>query len=143
VRELFDFELENFDCKAEAGVSWGGSLECKFIIFWPLAFDVSCTEFILKKSYYFIFVYQNCFLIADSSILHHRACKGPSKCSCLCLPLYDDLLHNFVTRDSQLMNGAIPWNGSREKDLLLLQLLIDACTEVGDIVVDCTMATGD
>jgi hypothetical protein len=59
------------------------------------------------------------------------------------IDLYDDLLHNFVTRDSQLMNGAIPWNGSREKDLLLLQLLIDACTEVGDIVVDCTMATGD
>jgi hypothetical protein len=55
----------------------------------------------------------------------------------------DDLLHNFVTKDSQLMNGAIPWRGKKEKDLLLLQMLIEACTDVGDIVVDCTAATGD
>jgi hypothetical protein len=53
------------------------------------------------------------------------------------------LLYNFVTRDSQLMNGAIPWRGSEEKDPLLLQMLIEACTEVGDIVVDCIAATGD
>jgi hypothetical protein len=55
----------------------------------------------------------------------------------------DDLLHNFVTKDSQLMNGAIPWRGSKEKDPLLLQMLIEACIDVGDIVVDCTMARGD
>jgi hypothetical protein len=55
----------------------------------------------------------------------------------------DDLLHNFVTRDSQLMNGTIPWRGSREKDPLLLQMLIEACTKVGDIVVDCIVAIGD
>ena len=41
----------------------------------------------------------------------------------------DDLLHNFVTRDSQLMNGAIPWRGSRKKDPLFLQMLIEACTK--------------
>jgi hypothetical protein len=55
----------------------------------------------------------------------------------------DDLLHNFVTKDYQLMNVTIPWRGSREKDPLLLQMLIEACTEAGDIVVDCTTATGD
>jgi hypothetical protein len=55
----------------------------------------------------------------------------------------DDLLHNFVTKDSQLMNGVIPWRGSKEKDPLLLQMLIEACKDVGDIVVDCTAATGD
>jgi hypothetical protein len=41
------------------------------------------------------------------------------------------------------MNGAIPWRGLREKDLLLLQMLIKASTEVGDIVVDCIVATSD
>ena len=41
------------------------------------------------------------------------------------------------------MNGAIPWKETREKDPLLLQMLIEACIEVGDIVVGCTMATGD
>jgi hypothetical protein len=39
------------------------------------------------------------------------------------IDLYEDeLLHNFVTRESQLMNGAISWRGSREKD---------PCTEGG------------
>ena len=43
----------------------------------------------------------------------------------------DDLLHNFVTRESQLMNGAISRKGSREKDPLLLQMLIEAYIEGG------------
>jgi hypothetical protein len=30
-----------------------------------------------------------------------------------------------------------------EKDPLLLQMLIEASTEVGDIMVDCTTITGD
>jgi hypothetical protein len=34
----------------------------------------------------------------------------------------DDLLHNFVTKDSQLMNGTILWRGSRKKDILVLQM---------------------
>jgi hypothetical protein len=47
----------------------------------------------------------------------------------------DDVLPNFDTRDSQLINGALPWRGSRTEDPLLLQMLIEAGTEVGDIVV--------
>jgi hypothetical protein len=54
----------------------------------------------------------------------------------------DDVLHNFVTKDSQLMSGSIPWRGSREKDPLLLQMLIEATTSPGDIVMDCSASTG-
>jgi hypothetical protein len=54
----------------------------------------------------------------------------------------DDVLFNLVTRDTQLMNGSIPWRGGRQKDPLLLQLLIESTTEVGDIVLDCTASTG-
>ena len=55
----------------------------------------------------------------------------------------DDVLHNFITRESQFINGTIPWKDSREKDPLLLQLLIEVGTKIGDIVIDCTMATSD
>jgi hypothetical protein len=41
------------------------------------------------------------------------------------------------------MNGAIPWRGSKKKNPLLLQMLIEACTKFGDIMVDCTTATSD
>jgi hypothetical protein len=54
----------------------------------------------------------------------------------------DDVLHNFVTKDSQLMNGSTPWRGSREKDPLLMQLLIESTTCMGDLVMDCTASTG-
>jgi hypothetical protein len=54
----------------------------------------------------------------------------------------DDVLFNLVTKDTQLMNGSIPWRGGREKDPLLLQLLIESTTQVGDIVLDCTASTG-
>jgi hypothetical protein len=54
----------------------------------------------------------------------------------------DDVLFNLVTKDTQLKNGNIPWRGGREKDPLLLQLLIESTTQVGDIVLDCTASTG-
>jgi hypothetical protein len=54
----------------------------------------------------------------------------------------DNVLFNLVTRDTQLMRGSIPWRGGREKDPVLLQLLIESTTEVGDIVLDCTTSTG-
>jgi hypothetical protein len=53
----------------------------------------------------------------------------------------DDVLFNLVTKDSQLMRGSTPWRGGREKDPLLLQLLIESTTQVGDIVLDCTAST--
>jgi hypothetical protein len=54
----------------------------------------------------------------------------------------DDVLFNLVTKDTQLKNGTIPWRRGREKDPLLLQLLIESTTQVGDIVLDCTASTG-
>jgi hypothetical protein len=54
----------------------------------------------------------------------------------------DDVLFNLVTKDSQLMRGSTPWRGGREKDPLLLQLLIESTTQVGDIVLNCTASIG-
>jgi hypothetical protein len=54
----------------------------------------------------------------------------------------DDVLFNLVTKDTQLMRGSTPWRGGREKDLVLLQLLIESTMQVGDIVLDCIASTG-
>jgi hypothetical protein len=54
----------------------------------------------------------------------------------------DDVLFNMVTKDTQLMRGSTPWRGGREKDPVLLQLLIESTTDVGDIVLDCIASTG-
>jgi hypothetical protein len=54
----------------------------------------------------------------------------------------DDIFMNLVTKDDQLMNGNLPWRGPREKSVLLMQMLIEASTFPGDLVVDCTAATG-
>jgi hypothetical protein len=54
----------------------------------------------------------------------------------------DDVLHNLVTRESQHMRSVTPWRGCKEKDPLLLQTLIESTTLTGDIVLDCTAATG-
>jgi hypothetical protein len=40
------------------------------------------------------------------------------------------------------MRDSTPWRGGREKDPVLLQLLIESTTHVGDIVLDCTASTG-
>jgi hypothetical protein len=54
----------------------------------------------------------------------------------------DDVLFNLVTKDTRLMRGSTPWRGGREKDPVLLQLLIESTIQVGDIVLDCTASTG-
>jgi hypothetical protein len=54
----------------------------------------------------------------------------------------DDVLFNLVTKDTQLMRGTVPWRGGREKDPILLQMLIESTTQVGDIVLDCIASTG-
>ena len=54
----------------------------------------------------------------------------------------DDVLLNLVTKDTQLMRGSTPWRGGREKDPILLQMLIESTTQTGDIVLDCTASTG-
>lgn len=54
----------------------------------------------------------------------------------------DDLLHNFTTAKTQLMNGRIPWSGAQEKDPRFLQILIEASTDSGDVVLDYNASTG-
>jgi hypothetical protein len=54
----------------------------------------------------------------------------------------DDVLFNLVVKDTQLMRGSTPWRGGRKKDPVLLELLIESTTQVGDIVLDCTTSTG-
>jgi hypothetical protein len=54
----------------------------------------------------------------------------------------DDVFFNLVTKDTQLMRGSTPWKGGREKDPVLLQLLIESTTQVGNIVLDCIASTG-
>jgi hypothetical protein len=55
----------------------------------------------------------------------------------------DDVLFNLVMKDTQLMRGNSPWRGGREKDPVLLQLLIESTTQVGNIVLDCSAFTGN
>jgi hypothetical protein len=55
----------------------------------------------------------------------------------------DDVLFNLVMKDTQLMRGSTPWRGGREKDPVLLQLLIESTTQVDNIVLDCTASIGN
>ena len=53
----------------------------------------------------------------------------------------DDLLINLVIKDTQLMQGATPWRGAREKDPFFLQMFIESTMLVGDIVLDYIAST--
>lgn len=54
----------------------------------------------------------------------------------------DDILQNLVSREDQLLNGSTPWRGPREKSVILMQMLIEACSFPGDLILDCSAATG-
>jgi hypothetical protein len=54
-----------------------------------------------------------------------------------------DLLHNFTSLQTQLMIGVLPWRGVREKDQLFVQLLIEAFSKHGDVVLDCFASTNN
>jgi len=54
----------------------------------------------------------------------------------------NDVLHNVVTKESQLMNGNVPWCGSREKDPSLIQILIESFSLPSNVVFDCYASTG-
>jgi hypothetical protein len=53
----------------------------------------------------------------------------------------DEWLQNFTTRVDQAMNGLKPWRGPREKSPGFWQMLIEASTLPGDIVLDCIAMT--
>jgi hypothetical protein len=57
----------------------------------------------------------------------------------------DDLLINYTTEDSMLMNDMdrMPWRGAREKDARFIQFIIEGTTDEGDLVLDCTASTGE
>lgn len=54
----------------------------------------------------------------------------------------DDILQKYMGKDDQLMNKETPWRGPREKLTLFMQMLIEACSFPGYVVLDCTTATG-
>jgi hypothetical protein len=55
----------------------------------------------------------------------------------------DDMLMNYTKEDDMAMNDRKPWRGAREKDPRFFQLLIEATTVEGDLVLDCTASTGE
>ena len=48
----------------------------------------------------------------------------------------DNILQNFLNKEEVTMNGNIPWCGLREKAREFLQMLVEACSSPGDIVLD-------
>lgn len=54
----------------------------------------------------------------------------------------DDILQNFCNKSDLSMNGVVPWRGPREKAREFMQMLVEGLSEPGDVVVDCTAATG-
>ncbi|KAG0575802.1 hypothetical protein KC19_5G032000 [Ceratodon purpureus] len=54
----------------------------------------------------------------------------------------DDCLQNIVLPENQMCNGRKPWRGPREKSVVLMEMLIEACSDPGNVVFDCTAATG-
>jgi hypothetical protein len=55
----------------------------------------------------------------------------------------NEWLQNFTTWADQAMNGQQPWQGPREKSPGFWQMLIEASTLLGDIVLDSTAMTGE
>ena len=54
---------------------------------------------------------------------------------------HDDILQNFLNKEDITINGNVPWRGLHEKAQEFMQMLVEACSLLGD-VVDCTAATG-
>jgi len=54
----------------------------------------------------------------------------------------DDIIQNFLPTEEVAMNGDTPWRGPREHSREFMQMLVEAITELGDVVVDYTVATG-
>ena len=54
----------------------------------------------------------------------------------------DDILQNFLNKEDITMNGNVPWRGPREKAEEFMQMLVEACSSPGDVIVDYTVATG-
>ena len=53
----------------------------------------------------------------------------------------DDVLFNFMAKDTQLIRGNSLWRAGREKDPVLFQLLIESTMHVDNIILDCITST--
>ena len=40
------------------------------------------------------------------------------------------------------MNGDTPWRGPREKARAFMQMVVEALSALGDVIMDCTTSTG-
>ena len=54
----------------------------------------------------------------------------------------DDILQNFCGRDDVAMNGGTPWRGPRKKAKAFMQMVVEALSAPGDVIMDCTAGTG-
>ncbi len=55
----------------------------------------------------------------------------------------DDILQNFLPQAAVTMNGNVPWRGPRERSKEFMQMIVEALTDDGDVVVDCAAALGN
>ena len=54
-----------------------------------------------------------------------------------------DVVFNYTSLESQSMKGIVPWRGPREKDTVLLQMLIVALTKPRSVVLDVFASTSN
>ena len=53
------------------------------------------------------------------------------------------LIQNFTDEADQMMRGNVPWRGPREKLQSFYQMLIEAFSREGDIIMDWQASTGN
>jgi len=56
---------------------------------------------------------------------------------------WDDMLMNYTHPNDMVINGGTPWQRAREKDPRFFQMLLDATTIEGDLVLDYTASTSE
>jgi hypothetical protein len=54
----------------------------------------------------------------------------------------DDMLMNYTHPNDMAMDDGKPWRGAREKDPRFFQILLEATSVPGDLILDCTASTG-
>ena len=54
----------------------------------------------------------------------------------------DDILKNFCGKDDVAMNGGTPWRGPWKKAKAFMQMVVEALSALGDVIMDCTAGTG-
>jgi len=55
----------------------------------------------------------------------------------------DDVLQNWCNFNNVTMNGDIPWWRPRKKSHEFMQMIVEAFTELGAVIIDCTTVISD